>query len=106
MTDHMAPRLKLRPLLRAASRVFDIEENLLRADQRWKPLTHFRHLAWLVAREAGFGPAEIGRVFGFDQKSVKGGIAHAREQVRLHDWWARRKAELVDAWDEELARTD
>lgn len=96
----MTARQQIRDLARASAKTFGVSFEELFSGAKWRPLVHFRHLTWLVARERGYGPRVIARTFGADPTTVQAGIATAREHVTLYDWWANRKADLVDAWDE------
>lgn len=98
----MKARAELRALTRVASQLFDVSFDELLSDRKWRPLTHFRHLVWLVARERGYRPLTIANTYRADRTTISGGIAAARQHVSLYDWWANRKLELVDAWDEAL----
>lgn len=91
----------LKTLIHAAAEMFRVGVRDITGSDISQPVTSYRHLVWLVAREAGYSTGEISRHFAKHATSVHQGSANARERVdRGHAWWTDAKADLVDAWDE------
>lgn len=102
---------QLAALIAAAEKYFRLEPGmLLVSGGRYVPLVQYRQLVQLVAHERFFTDYSIGKAFGY--RNAEGGgntaknIRVAREHIAQHQgWWLYTKADLVDAWDEALARS-
>lgn len=85
---------------------YHIPRGDLLSDASYQPLVSVRHLVMLLAHEAGAPHTSTARVFNRDEKSVRYGIDEARRHTKAgRGWWLYGKADLFDAWQDALERS-
>lgn len=90
-------------LIEATEETFNLEKGDILKEDRSQPLASIRQLAMVVARERGFGPAQVARAFKRDRNSVWNAVQKVNHNYkRNYAWWHTAKADLIDAWDDKL----
>lgn len=100
--NHLRP---LTTLIEVTEDRYHIPRGDMVAGGRHQPIVSIKMLAVLVAYDAEFSYAQIGRVFHMDPKTAANAVKVAREHTtRGQGWWLYGKADLYDAWQEALER--
>lgn len=94
-------------LIEVSEEHFRLEPGALAAQDRSQPVVSFRHLAWRVAKDAGYGYGDIARAFQKERTTVWHGAERAKHMIDSgFTWWMYNRADLFDKWEEALGRTD